>query len=88
MYRIFVAMPALPRLKAAPACQQQCQALSYRQRPHPPVEGGRPRSGDGTLLCAAQLPGARESVAANGLIEINSDVFPTCGSSTNAPIGC
>jgi hypothetical protein len=36
------------------------------------VEGGRPRSGDGTLLCPAQLPGALESVAANGLIGINS----------------
>ena len=24
------------------ACQQQCQALSHRQRPHPPVEAGRP----------------------------------------------
>ena len=36
------------------------------------MEGGRPRSGDGTLLCPAQLPGALESVAANGLIGINS----------------
>jgi hypothetical protein len=32
----------------------------------------RPRSGDGTLLCAAQLPGAPEPVATNGLIGINS----------------
>ncbi len=32
------------------ACQQQCHALSHRQRPDPPVEGGRPRCRDGTLL--------------------------------------
>src|SRR5262249_1143300 len=36
------------------------------------VEGGHPRSGDGDLLCLAQLPGALDSVAANGLIVINS----------------
>jgi len=34
------------------AFQQQRQALSYRERPHPPVEGGRPRSCDGTLCPA------------------------------------
>src|SRR4030095_10227231 len=44
-------------------------------RPDPFVEGGRPRSGDGTLLCPAQLPGALASVAANGLIGINSIVL-------------
>src|SRR5262249_51239953 len=32
------------------------------------------RSGDGTLLCPAQLPGAFDSVAANSLIGINSTV--------------
>ena len=54
------------------ACQQQCQALSYRQRPDPPV-GGRPRSGDETLLRPAQLPGASHTLAADGLIGINSN---------------
>src|SRR4029450_9032940 len=39
------------------------------------MEGGGPRSGDGTLLCPAQLPGAFDPVAANDLIEINSAVF-------------
>jgi len=34
-------------------CQQQCQALSHRQRPDPAVAEGRPRSRDGTLLCPA-----------------------------------
>src|SRR5215510_191724 len=53
----------------------QGQALPHCERPHPLVEGGRPRSGDGTLLCPAQLPGALESMAANGLIGINSNVF-------------
>src|SRR3979490_1638660 len=38
------------------------------QRPHPLVEGGRPRCRDGTLLCPAQLPGAPHTLAANGLI--------------------
>src|SRR2546429_6890173 len=47
---------------------------SYRQRPDPPVEGGRPRSGDGTVLCPAQPPGASHTLAANGLIGINSRV--------------
>src|SRR5262249_46328171 len=54
------------------ACQQQRQTVSHREGPDPPVEGGRPRSRDGALLCPAQLPGALESVAANGLIGINS----------------
>jgi len=49
------------------AWQQQCQALSHRQRPHPLVEAGRPRFGDGTLLCPAQLPGALDPVAGNDL---------------------
>ena len=66
--------PSAPPAAAADrACEQQCEALSHCERPDPPVEGGRPRSGDGTLLCPAQLPGAPESVAANGLIGINSD---------------
>ena len=56
------------------ACQQQCQALPHCEGPDPPVEAREPRSGDGTLLCPAQLPGALESVAANGLIGINSMV--------------
>src|SRR5205807_7787200 len=34
--------------------------------------GGCPRSGDGTLLCPAQLPGAPHTLATNGLIGINS----------------
>src|SRR5712664_1330961 len=56
-----------------------CQALPHGERPDPFVEGGRPRSGDGTLLCLAQLPGALESVAANGLIGINSIDFGAPG---------
>jgi hypothetical protein len=35
------------------ACHQQCEALSPREGSHSAVEGGRPRSRDGTLLCAA-----------------------------------
>src|SRR3954468_14922277 len=35
------------------ACQQQCQALSRRQGPDPPVEAGRPGCRDGNLLCPA-----------------------------------
>ena len=42
------------------------------QRPDPPVEGGRSRSGDGTLLCTAQLPGAPHALATHDLIGINS----------------
>src|SRR5262249_40392607 len=34
--------------------------------------GWYPRSGDGTLLCPAQLSGTADSVAADGLIGINS----------------
>jgi len=63
-----------PSPTADRACQQQCEALSYCKRSHPPVERRRPGSGDGTLLCPAQLPGALDSVAANDLIGINSDV--------------
>src|SRR5262249_3996284 len=61
---------------AAPdrACQQQRQALSYCERPDPPVEGGRPRSRDGALLCPAQLPGTPEPLVPNDLIGINSNV--------------
>jgi hypothetical protein len=58
------------------ACAQQCQALSPRQRPDPPLEAGRPGSGDGTVLCPAQLPSAPDSVAANDLIGINSFIRP------------
>jgi hypothetical protein len=36
------------------------------------VEGGRPRSRDGTLLCPAQLPGAPEPLVTHDLIGINS----------------
>jgi hypothetical protein len=39
------------------------------------VEGRRPRSRDGTLLCPAQLPGALDPVAANDLIGINSNML-------------
>jgi hypothetical protein len=53
-------------------CEQQREALSHRERPDPLVEGGRPRSGDGALLCPAQLPGAPHTLAADGLIGINS----------------
>src|SRR6266568_4859876 len=56
------------------ACQQQRQALSYCERPDPPVEGGRPRSRDGALLCPAQFPGAPEPLAAHDLIGINLTV--------------
>src|SRR5712692_830911 len=59
------------------ACQQECEALSHRQRPDPPLEGGRPRSRDGTLLCPAQLPAAPDPLAANGLIGINSILIET-----------
>src|SRR4029453_12827847 len=64
---------AAPAPTADRACQQQCQALSHRQRSAPFVEEGRPRSGDGNLLCLAQLPGASHALATNGLIGINSD---------------
>src|SRR6266851_8998586 len=43
------------------------------ERPDPPVEGGRPRFGDGTLLCSTQLPGAPDPLAADDLIGINSN---------------
>src|SRR6266446_8551113 len=65
---------AQPASAADRACQQQCEALSHRERPHPPMEGGRLRSGDGDLLCPAQLPGTLDPVAANDLIGINSIV--------------
>ena len=65
---------AAPPSAAERACQQQRQALSYRQRPHPAVEEGHPRSGDGNLLCPAQLPGAPHTLAADDLIGINSGV--------------
>src|SRR5262245_49281858 len=37
-----------------------------------PLEGGRPRSRDGTRLCPAQRPGAPDALAANALIGRNS----------------
>ena len=64
---------AQPASAADRACEQQCQALSHGERPDPPVEGGRPRSGDGALLCPAQFPGAPEPLAAHNLIGINSN---------------
>jgi hypothetical protein len=44
---------AAPSPTADRACQQQCEALSDCQRPDPALEGGRPRPGDGTVLCPA-----------------------------------
>src|SRR5262245_3621814 len=64
-----------PAAAAERAWQQQCQALSYRQRASPSVARRRPRARAGTLLCPAQLPGALDSVAANALIGINSDAL-------------
>ena len=51
------------------------QALSHRERPHPPVEGGGPRPGDGALLRPAQLPSTLEPLAAYDLIGINSKQY-------------
>jgi len=47
--------------------QQEREALSHGERSDPPLAGGRPRCGDGDLLCPAYLPGAPEPVATNGL---------------------
>src|SRR5215831_5788851 len=70
---------AQPTAAADRARQQQCEALSHRERLDPPVEAGRPGSGDGTLLCPAQLPGTPDPVATNGLIGINSNApFSSC----------
>src|SRR5262247_1961812 len=66
---------APPAAAAERACQQQCQALSHCERPDPLVEGGRPRSRDGALLCPAQFPGAPAPLAAHDLIGINSAVL-------------
>ena len=52
--------------------QQQRQAVSHREGLAPPVEGGRPRSRDGALLCPAQFPGAPEPLVTHDLIGINS----------------
>ena len=41
------------------------------------ITGGRARSGDGALLCPAQLPGAPEPLAAHDLIKINSNLRPS-----------
>jgi len=65
-----------PPVRARHARPQPRQALSHGERPNPPVEGGRPRSGDGTLLCPAQLPGAPHALAADDVIEINSTDVP------------
>jgi transposase len=62
-----------------------CQVLSYRERPDAPVEGGRPRSGDRTLLCPAQLPGAPHALATNGLIGINSNLLANVQQKTIEP---
>src|SRR5262249_22588894 len=46
--------PGAPPASAADRpCPEQCQALSQRQRPKPPLEGGRLRSGEGPLRCPA-----------------------------------
>ena len=50
----------------------ECQALSQHQRPQPPLEGGRPRSGTGHLLCPASFRVLPSPLAAGDLIEINS----------------
>src|SRR5207237_7809201 len=50
------------------------QALPHCQRPDPSVEGWRPGSRDGTVLCPAQLPGAPDPVATDDLTGINSFV--------------
>src|SRR5262249_810590 len=42
---------APPRAAADRPCPEPCQALSQRHRPKPPLKGGRPRSGEGHLLC-------------------------------------
>jgi hypothetical protein len=44
--------PGSPPTSAADRpCQEECQALSQRQRPQPPIEGRRSRSDEGPLLC-------------------------------------
>src|SRR5262249_24069256 len=45
----------------------------HGERPDAPVEGGRPRSGDGALLRPAQFPGTPKPLAAYNLIGINSN---------------
>ena len=52
--------------------------FKHGERPEPPVEGGRPHSYDGTLLCPAERPGASHTLAANGLTGINSVVATAC----------
>ena len=42
-----------PSARAHRARQQQREALSHGARHEPPPEDGRPRSGHGSLLCAA-----------------------------------
>ena len=48
------------------AWPQACQALLRRHRPALTVEGGHPRSNDGTQLCPAQRPRAPHALAAEG----------------------
>jgi len=62
----------LEEQRANQALHQQRQAVSHGARPDAPVEGGRPRSRDGALLCPAQCPSAPEPLAAHDLIGINS----------------
>ena len=56
---------------------EQCQALSQRHRPQPPLEGGRPRSGTGPLLCPPSCRVLPSPLAADDCIEINA----SCSSS-------
>ena len=53
------------------ARQQQRQALPYCPRHLPPPKGGRPRSDHGSLLCIAQFSSTVDTLATNGLIEMN-----------------
>src|SRR5262249_18438052 len=68
---------APPAAAADRACQQPRQALSHGERPDPPVEGGRPRSRDGTVRGPPQLPGAPAPLVTHDLIGINSTTLVT-----------
>src|SRR6266851_1922296 len=63
---------AIPPSYPAHAIPVRVNGPYSTQRPDPPVEGGRPRSRDGNLLCPAQLPGAPHTLATDDLIRINS----------------
>jgi len=67
---------ALPSV-AERARPQPCDALSQCHRPHPPVAGGQPRSGDRHLLCPASCPGAYDPMTATGFIGIHSSIQPS-----------